>query len=616
MTAQETPAAETLAATDRRREITAPRVVRLAGCAAAWFVAATLVLELHGLAPGRAQPQLFMLTSVGTIECLHRMGLSALRSWCTSVGYPLGAPMLSGAPELYLGWLFSFLPGVDAWRAHQLSNGLVDVVALVAGFHLMRRWGAPFWVALTTATVYLTSISLLYLNGFAYTFTGFVLLPAYLFAGLVLLRLYETRRWLPAVAGSVALAFLMLFTDGYAYVSASVVFAVFGLQWAIRSSIPWATRLKGVAIWCGANAVAVAAYGAYVPGPRKQFPVSMGVFRAFGLDVWTLVVPQPAVWWPSWIGWHVTVPKLWGDGSNIFANYVGFVTIALVAWYLIRGRDDAVGPARALALAGAAALLMSLGPSLKVHDVAAVRANTISDAVTTLPLPPIRWLYRHVPGLDEMRATYRWFIATRFVFIFVAGLAVASLARDRRRVVRAAAVVVAVLAAVETLPNIPEHLDKRSSSAQYVKTVQTALLPDLRRLVHPGDRMLLLPTSNDFLANALIPFSDGASYNVGIDKNHSLARRSWPVEIRIADRAYPTRAAADRICDAFRSGHLDLVLLPYVSFNRGAFLFPPPPETAAAFRRRATILSSDPRFVTDEGTWMRALRPRTGACGR
>ena len=443
-----------------------------------------------------------------------------------------------------------------------------------------------------------------------------MLLPAYVFAGLVLLQLYEGRRWLPAAAGSVVLAFLMVFTDGYAYVTASVLLAALGLQWAIRSSIPWRTRLTGIAVWCAANAAAVVAYGAYVPGPRKQFPVSIDVFRAFGLDVWTLVAPQPAVWWPSLIGWHVTVPKLWGDGSNIFANYVGFVTVALVAWYLIRGRGDAVGPARALALAGAAALLMSLGPSLKVHDVAAVRANSISDAVTTLPLPPVRWLYRHVPGLDDMRATYRWFIATRFVLIFVAGLAVAGLARDRRRAVRAAAIIVAVLAAAETLPNIPEHLDKRSSSAQYVKTVQAALLPDLRRLVHPGDRLLVLPTSNDFLANALIPFTDGAAYNIGIDKNHSLSRRSWPVEIRIADRAYLTRRAADRICDAFRGGDLDLVLLPYVSFNRGAFVFPPPPETAAAFRTRAAFLSADPRFVAEQGAWMLALRPRTGACGR
>jgi hypothetical protein len=556
-----------------------------------------------------------MLNSEGTIECLHRMGLSAVHGWCGSVGYPLGLPMLSGAPQLYLGWLFSFLPGVDAWRAHQLSNGLVDVAALVAGFHLMRRWGAPFWVALTTATVYLTSISLLYLNGFAYTFAGFVQLPIYVLGGLLLLRLFERERWLPAAAGAVALAFLMVFTDGYAYISASVLLAAIGLEWAWRSPAPRRTRLLGIAVWGGANALAVLAYLAYVPGPSKQFGVPIGVFRAYGLDVWTLIAPQPTVWWPSWIGWHVTVPKLWGDGSNIFANYVGLITVALVLWYLVRGRDQAVGPARALALAGLAALIMSLGPSLKVHDVAPVPANDISDAVTTLPLPPLRWLYRHVPGIDDMRATYRWFIATRFVLVFVAGLAVAALARHRHPALRVAAIAVAVLAAAETLPDIPRNLDGRAASAAYVRNVQGELLPDLRRLVQHDDRVLVLPSANDFLANALIPFTDGRAYNVGVDKNHVLARRSWPIPVRRAASGYGTTTAADKICDAFRRD-VDVVLLTYVSFNRGAFVFPPPPETSGAFKADAAVLAADPRFASDRGTWMLALRPRAGSCGR
>ncbi len=592
------------------------RAIRAAGAALAWAAATVLVLELHGFAPGRAQPQIFMLTSIGTIECLHRAGLSVLHSWCGSIGYPLGAPMLTGGPQLYLGWLLSFVPGVDAWRAHQLSHGLMDIVSLVAGFRLMRRWGAPFLIALTTSTAYLTSISLLYLNGFAYTFTGFVLFPAYLLAMLALLRLYDARRWLAAAAGSLALAVVMAFTDGYGYVAAGVLLGAFGLQWVLRSESPVRVRLTGVAVWAVANAAALVAYVAYVPGPRKQFGVPIGVFRAFGLDVWTLVVPQPALWWPSWIGWHVTVPQLWGDGSNIFANYAGFVTVALVVWYLLRGRDEAVRPARALALAGAVALVLSLGPSLKVDDVAAVRANDISDAVTTLPLPPLRWLYRHVPGLNDMRATYRWFIATRFVLVFVAGLAVAALWRDRRTAVRAGAILVGALALAETLPNIPAHLDRGRQAARFVAHVHATLIPELQRLVRPGDRVLVLPAANDFLATALVPFTRGSSFNIGGDKNYVLARREWPLAVRTATRAYAKPDAADRICDAFRANALDVVVLPFVSFSRGAVAFPPPPDVSGALKAEATRLAADPRFTAETANWMLSLRPRAGACSR
>src|SRR5262249_54050798 len=155
---------------------------------------------------------------------------------------------------------------------------------------------------------------------------------------------------------------------------------------------------------------------------RKQFAVSVDVFRAFGLDVWTLVAPQPTLWWTSWIGWDVKVPKLYGDGSNITGNYAGFVTVALVVWYLIRGRDAAVHRARVLAIFGLLALVLSFGPSLKVHALTAVPANAMPESAATLPLPPVRWLYRHVPGFNDMRATYRWFVATRFVLVFTAGL--------------------------------------------------------------------------------------------------------------------------------------------------------------------------------------------------
>ena len=81
----------------------------------------------------------------------------------------------------------------------------------------------------------------------------------------------------------------------------------------------------------------------------------------------------------------------------------------------------------AAALAPALALAFALGPSLKVHDLASSPSNNIPESVTTLPLPPLRWLYRHAPGLNDMRATYRWFVATRFALVLTSGLAIAAL---------------------------------------------------------------------------------------------------------------------------------------------------------------------------------------------
>jgi hypothetical protein len=608
--ADQRPPSDPVAPVARRRGL------RIAAGVLGWIAASVAVLALHGYFPRLGQPPAAMLVATGTIECLHRSGLAAIYHGCTAIGGPVGMPMLTGAPELYLGWLIRFLPGVDAWGAQQLSNALIDLAALVAGFFLMRRWGAPAWVALATSTLYLTSISILYLNGFGYTFTGFTLLPAFLLATLGILRLYETRRWALAVAASLALALVMVFTDGYAYFASSLVLIVFGLSWLFRAPAGWRVRVTGVGIWLVANAFAIRAYAAYVPGPTKQTTVPIGVFRYLGLDVWTLIVPQPSIWWPGWIRWDVTLPKLWGDGSNIAGNYAGLVTVGLVAWYLIRGRDGAVGTARLLAIAGAIALVLSLGPALKVDDLATSNAIDVPDSLTTLPLPPLRWLYQHAPGLDDMRATYRWFLVTRFALVFGAGLAVARLARDPRRGVRIAGAVIAVLAVAETLPDIPKDVELRRDNAQQVAAAREALIPEARQLIRPGERILALPVTNDFLATAVIPFTRGSAYNVGGDKNVALARRSWPHFVEAAAVAFRSRKTASTICDAFRSREVDAVLVPYLSMYAAAIKFPPPPEDRRKAIASAEELARDPRFVSSRGTWMAVFRPRPGSCGR
>src|SRR3954451_16321690 len=84
------------------RSLDLRHLLRLGIGGAAFLAAAVLVLELHGFAPGKSDPPLAMLIRVGTVQCLHRAGLDALRSGCTAVGAPIGAPLLTGAPEFYL----------------------------------------------------------------------------------------------------------------------------------------------------------------------------------------------------------------------------------------------------------------------------------------------------------------------------------------------------------------------------------------------------------------------------------------------------------------------------------------------------------------------------------
>lgn len=575
-----------------------------------------MILALHGFLPGLSPVVLMALLGPGMIECLHRQDLTALVSWCTDVGLPLGTPYLNGLPEVYLGWLLSYLRSVDAWDAHRLSGALIDAVGLLAGYRVMRRWKVPPWIALYTSTLYLTSLSVLQLNGFLYTFSGFILLPLYLLVALKILDTMSTKPWL-AISAMPFLASLMLFTDGYSYFAASLLIGFLGIRWTAGDLRAKGHRLLAASTWLVSNLMAVFAYLIYVPGPPQPLRVGIGAFRYLGLDVATLVIPSKRLWWASAARIEVPLP-LWGDGSNIYSNYIGFTTLGLVIWFLWQGSTtldlQSRGETRYLLVAGTLALFLALGPALKVYEVATPIEPTwdVPVEATTLVLPTA-WLYEHVPGFDQLRATYRWFVATRLTYYFTAGLALSGLWCSRTRRRRVGAIAIACLLAIETAPNMPAEVVGRRNAAAHVDAIRTRIIPDIARLIRPDETILILPSNNDFLAAAVFPFVDASTFNTGVDKNYWLARDRWPENVESAVAGFGSPDQLMLMCRVLQSD-ADAILLPHLSYYAGALHWPPDPEVVSAMRITAATIGTDPRFQPEIGEWATVIRSATDTC--
>ena len=91
-------------------------------------------------------------------------------------------------------------------------------------------------------------------------------------------------------------------------------------------------------------------------------------FRAMGADVVTLMSPTSSNWWAGRLGVARDFSLLWGDGTNSRYNYLGVVLVALsLIGVVLAWRTDR----RMLVwlVVGAAALLLALGPSIKISDV-------------------------------------------------------------------------------------------------------------------------------------------------------------------------------------------------------------------------------------------------------
>jgi hypothetical protein len=568
-----------------------------------WGLVLSVILVSQGLLPGFSASPLSVLLAAGAAKCLSNDFPGSLLSGCESLGGSAGAPFLSGAPQIYAAWLLSVLPGLDVWAAVEMVAALAAACGLAGGYFLLRRCGSPWHLSLLLAGSYEWSLSIVGFANYPNTLTGFVLLPAYVFLGLILAERLRLGHWAQGLVGATALAILMVFTDGYSYMSGVLLLGGLGVWWGARQRD---VRRRVLPSFVVAHVLAVTAYAVYVPGSAQSAPVGIGAFRFLGLDIVTTVRPSQEVWWAARLGLADNFSDLWGDGSNVGYNYLGISVLVLVFSALLL-RHEQRDFARVLLLLGLLAFVLSLGPGLKVGSttfpIEPAYDVPPSGVVATLPT---QWLYEAVPGLTDMRATYRWFTVTRLVSIAIVGLAVAALWRRGRYAV---AVVLPLVAVFETMPNLPLQVERRLDAEVHLEALRDEVLPEAQRLLVEDEKVLFLPSDNDFLINALAPFAGVSTFNIGIDKNYALARASWPESVTAAARGFGSPDTADFVAVLVEEG-IDAVVVTHFSSHAAALRWPPPAEPGGFYQRVAAVLERDPRLRVEHGRWMTVVRGR------
>lgn len=567
---------------------------------------------INGLFPGDSPTGAASYLTTGQIQCSASMGWSSLVDYCDALGIPQGFPYVLGLPWILFGALLTHLPGVGSFAAYLLIGWISIGIGLGGGCQLMRTLDAPWVIALITPAIYLCSPSVLGMSGFGPTWTGFVLLPFYTWVHVAVMnRLDGPGRIWPALVCLWPLSALAMFTDGYSFITGWLLAGCLWLAWTVRGSAVPIRKCLGLVCAAAAAGTAVLAYELYVPGGSFT-PTAIDLFRAMGLDVVTLVAPTPQFWVWNLLGLDRDFSMLWGDGSNSTFNYVGVVMVGLAIGLFVVLRKRVSSRVVAFGVAAVLALLLSLGPSLKIDDA---RPAALESVVTyesyLMPADlataglPTEFLYAKVPGLSDVRATYRWFLLTRFCVIVLAGLAIAELARSGRRTT---ATVLAVIAILDTAPNLPLQARDHSAAGAQTAAVRTNLVPDFRSAVRPGERVLFLPAGNDFLADLLAPSADVASYNAGGDKNLVLAQHSWPAPVTAAVANFGKAGEADAIEVALQSGLVDAVVLPRFDLRWSSYNWPASAAEQAVGDAAAARLVKDPRFTLTSTEWFSVVR--------
>jgi hypothetical protein len=358
-----------------------------------------------------------------------------------------------------------------------------------------------------------------------------------------------------------------------------------------------------------AHAVAYETYQRVIPGGSAFLKDPPSVFRAMGADVVSFVLPSPTLWWRGQLHPGQRLYNLWGDSSNSYWNYVGLGCLVLACAGAIMSRQHRL--TWPLLAAAIIALVLSLGPSLKFADVRPLPAPgqpenlyfmNAGQAVFGLPTAP---LFAHLPGVDVMRATYRWFGATRLVLILFAAVGVQRLfagagatrsghpAHRRRR--QAAVGVLVLFSVLELLPAPGRIVAQYQVVDRYrrdLKQLAASLddaLPSAARVVFAP---LLAPGvyPNDYLSAYLVPLGHYRSYNVAGDKSVNRLLQVWPSDIRNLILGKSPVSSAKH---AFAAGSVDAVVVP----NFDLRLLPAQWPSPAGFRKLGQKLAN--QFAAD-----------------
>ena len=527
------------------------------------------ILAVYGALPFIATPTFAQaLWTLGFSQSFANASMATIHA--ANIGAPQPAAIAFGLSGAWPAGLF-IAAGMHPADAYAAMVALWLSVAFFGAYGLARLCGAAPAPALGAAALWLSMPMVWAHAEYSMLGLGFALLPFYFLCTLpVLLR--GTHAVLYPLACVIA-----VFMDGYSFVMLAAGASVLGawLYWRLPARRRDLAR-RALPLHLASFGFATGLYVLYVDAASFP-PIPLEAFRAWGLDLAFFAVPAEGLHWiPDLLGWSAarSEERFFGDASVWQTTFaLPLVLAALWAWWKVRGAPLATGLLAVLVLG----FYLALGPSLKVHatHTPAEHGKAMSEAQALAPTGSA-WLSTRVPGLRDMRASYRWLALA----VFCAWLLLTLWLATGKRAPLLAAALVGLL----NLPHPAEKWAAGRHNRQMFLQLDAELLGDLGRLVRANERIAFLPWGNDMLAGYLAARLAVVSYNVGGDKNVARAYRYWPQTLRqvpmgAVEPGFPAQALL-----LLARGEADALVLPYVDLLWGAHVWPSPPAHAARLR--------------------------------
>jgi hypothetical protein len=485
--------------------------------------------------------------------------------YATRFGLPEPAPIAFGlSAALPIALLLKL--GLSAVNAYPIAFAAWLSVAYYGAFQFVRALGGKPIISILLAILWLSSPIVWKHANYSMVSLGISLIPTYMYTTIKLLQDKETTP--SAIALFFGATVASVFMDGYSYVMffVGVIFAFFG--WVLIGndrSLLSATK-KGLIVFIS-FAVSFGLYSYYIG--RATYEVSqMEFFRAFGVNVEFLLAPTRGIHLvPDLLGLSVarSEKNYFGDASVWSTTFS--LTIIAAAIYAFVTTNSSRNLKYALLGLAAFGFYMALGPSLKFGVQRPEGVGSLMPTEYATWQTGTEYLSTYVPGFQNMRASYRWVA----LGIFAAWALVALRAASNRS--RGGFVVGVVLTCIAFNAPSAREITHYMKMRKDVKSIDK-YVRNMKAHFKPQETVAFLPFQNDFLVNYMSGKVGIRTYNIGGDKNLSMAKESWPESMSSFKFDWVGPSFDYDVLQVLGSGDAQLVAIPFMNLLTAAHRWP------------------------------------------
>ncbi len=493
--------------------------------------------------------------------------------YATHFGLPEKAPIAFGLVGVFLQSLYIKYLHLHAGDAYSLVSITYLLLAFFGTIKFSMFLGTTLRTSIFASVVYLTSPLVWWHSGYSFLSFGFALMPLYIYMIFFIIKSEFHNKGVYFTF--LILSILSVFTDGYTFVMFALSYLIILFLNLVSKKTP---RKKVIFLFSYGIFVFFISYVLYVNYTHTtSFEIwSMDYYRGFGIDLTMLLYPTEGIYWfYDILGLSVerSSTEFFGDAS-VWSVSFSFLLMLFAAIALFFIKNEYKTSLFTIAIFG---LYLSMGPSLKINStrsIEQINSKNFDNAMQkeyAIASTGNEFLYKYVPGIKNMRATYRW-IGLFQVALF--GLFIILLSRLESQDKKYLAYCILILSVVFNMPNPISRFKSTLANRDAMIDIDNKLVKLLKQNVIANSNVAFVPYYNDHFANYLAAKSDIRTYNIGGDKNLEIAMINWPQSMLNFAQIAPSSKFVYNIQNILFSKDVDYIIFPYIDMLWGAYEWP------------------------------------------